>query len=128
MPFRSYAQGTKGKADISGYRITGPNAWQHKEKDPNPYQVEHDDLFHAIRNDLPYNEAEYGANSTLTAIMGRMATYSGTMIDWNKALNSEVSLAPSEYSWDAKPQPAVGPDDLYPMPIPGDKDWLKKII
>ena len=58
-------------------------------KERNPYQVEHDDLFHAIRNDLPYNESEYGAHSTLTAIMGRMATYSGKEIDWDKALNSK---------------------------------------
>jgi len=123
-----FAQGTKGKVDISGYKITGPNAWQHKEKDPNPYQVEHDDLFHAIRNDLPYNEAEYGANSTLTAIMGRMATYSGKVIDWTKALNSEVNHAPNEYSWDAKPQSQVGADGLYPMPMPGDPNWLTKII
>ena len=123
-----HVQGTTGTADISGYKITGPNKWQHKGKDPNPYQVEHDDLFHAIRNDLPYNEAEYGAHSTLTAIMGRMATYSGKVIDWDKALNSEVNLAPAEYSWDAKPKPEVGADGLYPMPIPGDARWAGKII
>ena len=123
-----HVQGTKGKCDVSGYKITGPNAWQHKEKDPNPYQVEHDDLFNAIRNNLSHNEAEYGANSTLTAIMGRMATYSGKVIEWNKALNSEVDHAPSEYSWDAKPQSEVGADGLYPMPMPGDPNWLKKII
>jgi hypothetical protein len=57
-----------------------------------------------------------------------MATYSGKVIDWNQALNSEVSLAPDEYSWDAKPKPSVGPDGLYPMPMPGDAGWLKRIV
>ena len=44
-----------------------------------PTSREHDDLFDAIRNDKPYNEAFYGAHSTLTSVMGRMATYSGKM-------------------------------------------------
>ena len=124
-----HVQGTKGKCGcfrLQDHRPEGRGSTT--EKDPNPYQVEHDDLFNAIRNNLPYNEAEYGANSTLTAIMGRMATYSGKVIDWNKALNSEVNHAPNEYSWDAKPQSQVGADGLYPMPMPGDPNWLTKII
>ena len=62
----------------------------------NPYQQEHDDFFHAIRHDLPYNEADYGAKSTLTAIMGRMAAYSGKIVEWDAALNSNFSLAPGD--------------------------------
>ncbi len=93
-----------------------------------PWQAEHYTLFDAIRNDKPYNEAEYGARSTMTAIMGRMATYSGKQIEWNKALNSELNLGPDVYAWDAKPKPQPGADGLYPMPMPGDPEWLKKII
>lgn len=124
-----HVQGTKGLCDVSGYRIKGETNWHHGGKDPkSPYQVEHDDLFDAIRNNKPYFEAEYGAHSTMTAIMGRMATYSGKQIEWDKALNSEVSLAPGAYAWDAKPKPEAGADGLYPMPMPGDPEWLKKII
>jgi hypothetical protein len=90
--------------------------------------VEHDDLFHAIRNNLPYFEIDYGASSTMTAILGRMATYSGKEIMWDAALNSEIVLAPDRFAWDAKPKAEIGPDGLYPMPIPGDPDWFKKII
>src|ERR1043166_509071 len=76
-----HAVGTKGSVDISGHTIRGENAWRFKGGGKNPYQQEHDDLFDAIRNNKPYNEAENGAHSTMTAIFGRMATYSGKMIE-----------------------------------------------
>src|SRR6266481_4329743 len=78
--------GTKGACDVSSYVIRGENAWKFSEKGKNPYQQEHDDLFDAIRNDKPYNEAEYGAHSTMTAIFGRMATYSGKVLEWDAAI------------------------------------------
>ena len=57
--------GTKGRADVSGHKIIGAEQWRYKsEGDKDPYQQEHDDLFAAIRNNTPYNEAEYGAMST----------------------------------------------------------------
>ena len=128
-----HAQGTKGTVDMQdgrGWIIKGTNAWEYKKSGPqkSPYQIEHDDLFAAIRNDRPYNEAEYGAHSTMTAIMGRMATYSGQVIDWDRALNSQVVLAPDTFAWDAKPKAMVGENGLYPMPMPGNAEWLKKII
>ena len=115
----------KGQADLAdggNFVIKGKNPWHGTGKGVDAWQLEHYPFFEAIRNDKPYNELEYGAHSTMTAIMGRMATYSGKVIDWDKALNSEVNLAPSEYSWDAKPKPEVGADGLYPMPIPGDAE------
>ena len=128
-----HAQGTKGTVDMAdgrGWTITGHKAWEFKKVPglKSPYQVEHDDFWAAIRSDTPYNEADYGATSTMTAIMGRMATYSGKVITWDEALNSTVSLAPDAYSWDAKPKPEIGADGLYPMPMPGNADWLKKIV
>jgi predicted dehydrogenase len=103
-----YAIGSKGTADISGAKIA-PNdgdGWRYRGETPNPYQVEHDDLFAAIRSGASYNEAENGAHSTLTSIMGRMATYSGKPVSWEAALNSEIDLAPAEYAFDA-PAPEV---------------------
>src|SRR5437588_3034734 len=80
--------GTKGSCDVSSYVIRGESAWKFSEKGKNPYQQEHDDLLDAIRNDKPYNEAEYGAHSPMTALFGRMATYSGKVVEWDKAINS----------------------------------------
>jgi len=115
-----YAVGVKGQSDVGGGVIeAGDDRWRFREKKANPYQVEHDVLFDAIRNDRPHNEAEYGAITTMTAIMGRMATYSGQVINWDDAIRSEVSLAPNRYAWDGTPSVVPGPDGLYPCAIPG---------
>ena len=112
--------GTKGKADISGHRITGANPWRFERgggKDP--YQQEHDTLFEAIRNDKPYNEAFNGAMSSLTAIMGRLATYSGRVIESEAVLNSSIALVPDKYTWDGRPPVLPNEDGSYPIAIPG---------
>jgi predicted dehydrogenase len=111
--------GTKGSADINAYTIRGENPWRFRDREKNPYQVEHDDLFAAIRNDQPYNEAEYGAHSTMTAIFGRMATYSGKVVEWDAALNSDLNYFPEELSWDAQPKSLPNPDGWYNHPVPG---------
>ena len=129
-----HAQGTKGKIDMADggtFALTGPNAWSIKDRDykpKSPYQVEHDDLFSAIRNNKPYFELDYGVESTMTAIMGRMATYSGKIITWDEAVNSKVNLAPETYSWDAKPQSLPDSNGMYALPIPGDPKWVKKVV
>lgn len=124
-----HAVGTKGTVDMKGgWRIKGENHWQYQGPKRDPYQQEHDDLFAAIRNNQPYNEVERGAKSTMTAIMGRMATYTGQMIEWDRAINSKISLAPKAYTWDTLPQPLPDKDGLYPIPVPGDPDWIRQII
>ncbi|MEA1952309.1 MAG: Gfo/Idh/MocA family oxidoreductase [Planctomycetota bacterium] len=114
-----HALGTKGSAEINRGRITGPNKWRFRGKSSNPYQIEHDVLFDAIRNNKPHNEAEYAAISTMTAIMGRMATYSGKVIKWDQALNSSISLSPERYAWAAKPPVVADAAGVYPCAIPG---------
>ena len=69
------------------------------------YQVEHDELFAGIRKGEPLNNGEYMAKSTLLAIMGRMATYTGQEITWDQAMNSSQDLSPERYAWG--PAPAV---------------------
>ena len=100
-----HCQGTKGKADISGATIVveGQEPWKYRGPNSNPYQQEHDDLFASIRSGNPLNEGEHGALSSMTSILGRMATYSGKMISWNQAIGSELSLAPKSYAFDAAP-------------------------
>ena len=117
-------QGTNGSAPkpgviqtTGGYKLLDHDA----RKDPNPYQVEHDLLFDAIaKGEYRYADAENGAKSTLTAIMGRMATYSGQLIEWDAALNSELSLMPQRYAWDAKPPVLPNEEGFYPVAVPGE--------
>jgi len=122
-----HAQGTKGRIDMAdgrpvgqGWIISGEKPWRFMEKQQRgPYFLEHDDLLDAIRNDKPYNEAEYGAHSTMTAIFGRMATYSGKIITWDEAINSEINYFPDELAWDAEPKVKPGSDGWYPHAVPG---------
>lgn len=114
-----HAHGSKGSARIDRYTIMGANPWRFRGKGKNPYQQEHDDLFRAIRNNEEYNEAEYGAKSTMTSILGRMATYSGKEIEWEKAIASEHSIMPESFEWDAPMKSNPGPDGMYPRPVPG---------
>ena len=55
----------------------------------------------------------------MTAIMGRMATYSGLEIKWEDALNSNIKLVPDTFSWDANPPVLPNSDGFYPIPVPG---------
>ncbi len=114
-----HVHGTKGNCNVGGYTITGENAWKYRGGGKDPYQQEHDDLFDAIRNDKPYNEAERGALSSMTAILGRMCTNSGKEISWEEAMKSEMDLMPSEFTWEAKPKVLPDENGLYPYAIPG---------
>lgn len=96
--------GTKGSAEIAfkreaSIRPHGGDPWRTKETQLS-YQLEHDALFAAIRNGEEFNEAERGAYSTLFPLMGRMAAYTGQVVTWEEALNSEEALAFNPGSWD----------------------------
>jgi predicted dehydrogenase len=115
--------GTNGTAPAPGRILSasGHTLFQHRGKDdPNPYQVEHDELFDAIVNgEYRFSDAENGAYATMTAIMGRMAAYSGQMVEWEKALASEVDIMPARYAWDADPPVMPDENGRYPIPMPG---------
>ena len=116
-----HAHGALGTCDISGASITFKNGerWRSELDGGDPYQIEHDRLFAAIRADTPHNEAENGAFATLTAILGRMATYSGRPVTWDDALASTVELMPRELDWKADPPTLPDADGRYPIPTPG---------
>ncbi len=100
----------------SGFSIMDRDA----SEDPNPYQVEHDLLFEAVANgDYRFDDTENGAKSTMTSILGRMATYSGRTVTWDEAIKSEVDLMPKKYTWDANPQVLPDENGYYPIPVPG---------
>lgn len=121
-----HVQGSKGRCDVSGHKILGDAQWRFKAEGENkdPYQQEHDDLFSAIRNNKEYSEAVNGAESTMTAILGRMAAYSGKELAWQDALASKVELMPKNLAWDADPGPKPGADGFYPRAIPGKTNVL----
>jgi myo-inositol 2-dehydrogenase / D-chiro-inositol 1-dehydrogenase len=55
----------------------------------------------------------------MTAILGRMATYSGKLVTWNEAVKSELAYAPDRLAWDARPRSSSGKDGVYPCAMPG---------
>ncbi len=81
------------------------------------YQVEHNELFASIRNGRPINNGEYMAHSTLLAILGRMAAYTGQLITWDQALNSREDLSPPRYAWDV-------PLAVPPVAMPGQTRFV----
>ncbi|MEW6131309.1 MAG: Gfo/Idh/MocA family oxidoreductase [Acidobacteriota bacterium] len=102
--------GTKGKCQVNRYQITGANPWRMERKqgdDPDPYVKEHTDLIASIRTAKPINELKNVAESTLSAIMGRMSAYTGKVVTWEKALNSQESLVPAKLDWGPIAVPAI---------------------
>jgi predicted dehydrogenase len=86
-----------------------------------PYQREHNEFFATLRNGGHINNAEYAAKSTLAAIMGRMATYSGQEIEWGEAMASNLRLVPDTADLPTDGTAPVMPDGegRYPIPMPG---------
>jgi predicted dehydrogenase len=121
--------GTKGKIFCGPANITDLKKnvlYQFDMKTENePYQGEHDELFAAIaKGEYKFADAENGAKSTMTSILGRLATYTGRLVEWNTALNSGLDLQPKSYAWDAAPPILPGADGFYPVAVPGvTKYW-----
>jgi predicted dehydrogenase len=111
--------GTKGRANILANRIEGENPWRYAGPKPSMYDVEHQELFAAIRSGQTINNGEYLARSTMLAILGRMADYTGQALTWQQAINSQQSLAPAKYAFDAEPPVKPDKDGRYPIATPG---------
>lgn len=105
--------GTLGTATTASGRaaITGENAWKWTGDQRSPYEQEHADLVAAIRSGTPLNEGTRIAESTLTAIMGRISAYTGKPITWDQAMNSDLDLTPKHLEW--------GPMETPEVAVPG---------
>jgi predicted dehydrogenase len=100
--------GTKGQARVIKHEIDSPEGkWRYRGDKPSMYDVEHVELFKSIKDGKPINNGEYMSYSTLLAIMGRMATYTGQRITWEMAMNSQEDLTPERYEWGDVKVPAV---------------------
>ncbi len=111
-----FFMGTEGKCDVMKHTITGKHAWKHKADRDRPddmYQNEHDALFASIRAGKPINDGKWMCQSTLMAIMGRTATYTGKQINWEQMVNSKEDLTPEPvkrtgvYAFGPLPEPPV---------------------
>jgi predicted dehydrogenase len=111
--------GTKGQANILKFRTDGQEKWKFDGEGGNMYELEHQALFQSIRSGKPINNSVYMARSTMLAILGRMVDYTGQALTWEQAINSQQSLSPSAYTWDAEPPTKPGADGKYPVAIPG---------
>src|SRR5439155_24791759 len=106
--------GRKGDCQVNAYRINGQTVVDRAadRRSANPYVQEHTDLIEYIRGAKPINELKQVAESTLTAIMGRMSAYTGKPVTWEVALNSKLDTFPQNLSWDMKLP-------VEPVPVPG---------
>ena len=135
--FASFAHGSKGLAVISSASHTPARckiyrgqkldrkdiAWQYPPNEPNPYQVEWDDLMDAIRNNKPYNEVQRGAEASLVTSMGRLAAHTGQRVTYEQMLNHEHEFAPNvdKLAFNSPAPVLLGADGKYPVPEPGIK-------
>ncbi len=114
----SWAYGTKGVANLLNRSISGETPWTYPGSNGRPrsrtfsgHQEEQDALFASIRAGMPINNGDYQCKSTLMAIMGRLATYTGQVITWDTAWNAKEDLTPPRYEF--------GPRATPPVAIPG---------
>jgi len=91
--------GNKGNAELMKGVIKGPQEWRYRGEKPNMYEEEHRAMFGAIRAGQAINNGTYMARSTMLAIMGRMAAYTGQTLTWDQCLSSTEDLTPAEYKW-----------------------------
>jgi len=106
--------GTKGTSNCHS-TIRAATEWRYDGPDNNPYVQEHADLIASIRAGKPLNEARQVAESTLTAIMGRMSTYTGQEVTWEQALNSKEDLIPAKLEFGPLPVPPVAVPGRTPL-------------
>ncbi|HEY3965355.1 MAG TPA: gfo/Idh/MocA family oxidoreductase [Planctomycetaceae bacterium] len=136
--FSSFAHGSKNSAVISsaghspahcaiykGQKVgsTKDLIWRYGQKEPNPYQLEWDDLIDAIRQDKPYNEVERGAKASLVTSMGRMAAHTAQVVTYDDILNCEHEFAPDvdKLTLDGPAPLIADAEGKYPVPVPGLK-------
>ena len=133
--FASYVHASKGSAIVSTSSHTPGKVrtfkgqtfdkadvvWAFPQPEPNPYQMEWDDLIDAIRQDKPYNEVKRGAEASLVSSMGRMAAHTGQIITFDQILNCEHEFAPDvdKLTTDAPAPLQAGAKGKYPIPQPG---------
>lgn len=116
----SIVLGSKGKASLLNCRIWGEKNWRWQGQ-CDPYQIEHDKLFAAIRAGKPINNGDYMIRSTMTTIMGQISCYTGKQVTWEEINASDFAYPPKPEDCRDGMEPPVkpGPNGSYPVYIPG---------
>lgn len=94
-----FIMGTKGTAKVLNNTIAGATEWKYDGPSGNMYDLEHKAMYQGMRSGNIINNGEYMTKSTMCAIMGRMATYTGQKVSWDQAWNSKEDLTPKSYAW-----------------------------
>lgn len=105
--------GSKGTARETGFKnehqindLSGERIWKYEGKRPDMYVVEHEMFYSSLRAGKPINDGDRMAKSTMCAIMGRTAAYTGQIITWDMMMKSQEQLVPENLTWDS-PAPEV---------------------
>ncbi len=107
--------GTKGICTIyggdKGAKITdreGNELWSMEGDISSAYKQEHKDLIDSIRAGKPIVELRATAESSMTAVLGRMAAYTGQAVTWDFATNeSKLDLFPKDFDIKgSRPEPS----------------------
>ncbi len=133
--FATYVHGSHGSAIVStsghlpaksrifrGQRFKREEqVWAFGPNEPNPYQLEWDDLIEAIRQDKPYNEVRRGVEVSVVTSMGRMAAHTGQVVTFDEMLNCEHEFAPTvdRLSYETPAPLLADASGRYPVPQPG---------
>ena len=131
--YKDYAHGTKGSAVLmdslgrAGTCLYKTQAmvpenltWSYSGQEPNPYQVEHNMFFDAIRNDKPYNEGHRACDTNFASLLARGAINSGKVVTWDEIVKSDLKLVDVDtLAFDSEPPVKPNTDGSYPYAIPG---------
>lgn len=117
--------GTKGRADLLRYKITGENPADIPAPKVSPYLQEHKELFAAIRAGQPINCGDYMAKSTLLAVLGQIVCYTGRQLGWSKVAASDFAFEPVMADFRTEPPVKPAADGQYPVAVPGKTKLLK---
>ena len=110
--------GTEGKANmgyVAAISKDDGEQWRYRGERNNAYQLEHEEIIQSIRDGNPVNEARQVAESSLTAIMGREAAYSGREITWEDLMKSNQDFTLEKYEFGDMPVPAVPMPGTYKL-------------
>ncbi len=113
--------GTKGTCKLHECRIEGETEWRFEGRHNDPYLAEQKALIDSVRSGEPINCGHHMANSTLVAVLGQIACYTGKPHSWDDVLASDIQFGPSPDETSFETEPPVRPDETgnYPLLRPG---------
>ncbi len=120
--------GTKGRCDLLSFKIEGETNWHYDQPRQNMYDLEHAELFAAIRAGRPLHNGGYMFLSSALGIAAQIACYTGAVLTWEDVMKSRRSFALPRYGWDVEPPLKPGPDGRYPTAMPGPAEYDRWLI